>query len=216
MGEELPGLGYQALASEGLPLYAVECLVLLSSIDRLLAECHSPSNLDHTSLVNARNTAQHQILSLPAWEELEDAEKRDTAPIIYECCRLTALLYSTAVIFGMPPQTNWHLKIVRQIRQLLELTDFDSWSKPHAPLLIWSLFVAGIAAYRSPERKFFEQALERVLRKSHLATWIEVERVIARFVWSDIACAHGAAVLWDALGVNEVSSYPSHEGFSLP
>lgn len=206
--EEPPGVGFRALAGEGLPLHAAECLVLLSSVDRLLAECHSPSNLDHTSLVNARNTAQHRILCLPSWDELDEAEKEYAAPVIYECCRLTAVLYSTAVIFGMPPQTNWHLKVIRRIRHLLETSSQGNWGMTYMPLLTWSLFVAGIAAYRSPERKFFEQALQQALRQSHLSTWMEVERVISRFLWSDIACAHGAAVLWDALGVNEPCPYP--------
>lgn len=208
LGEELPGIGFRALATEGLPSFALECLVLLSSVDRLIAECHSPSNLDHSSLVNARNTVQHQILSLPGWDELDEPDEQTTAPVIYECCRLTAILYSTAVVFGMPPQTNWHLKLVRRIRQLLELTNYKSWDEASTPLLVWSLFVAGIAAYRSSERKFFELALQHTLRKSGLSTWMGVEKVISRFLWSDLACAHGAAVLWDALQLDGRSSCP--------
>lgn len=205
-----PGRGFSQLP---ISPNAIRCYTVLSSVDNLLTGCERADSIDFTSLVNARNTVQHQILSLPPWEPTMstiETSGKSTSRVVYECCRLAAILYSTAVVFGMPPHSKWHLKLVRRIRLHLLDARFTTWEPQLSALTIWVLFVSGIAAYRSPERAFFKRALATLLSARHLRGWQAVEEVLSMFLWSAPACEHGAAVLWDSIW-----SAPC-EGYEVP
>lgn len=199
-----PGAGFSHV-SGGLPQEPLDALTFLCSVDVLMSRARDDVQLeyDRNHLVQARNVVHHQILSLNSWDDL-DVEQRGECPReVYECCRLTARLYSTAILWGMPPETAWHYRIVRQVRNILEASHFHRWPQGTVRLLTWILVVSGIASYRSADRRFFEQSLRATVLRNGVTTLHQLKEVISAFVWSEKACADGAAVLWDMLDIND-------------
>lgn len=151
----------------------------------------------------ARNQAQHRLLSLSSWTGLSEDEQKSTSEAVYECCRQTALLYSTAVIFPIPGETGWYVPHVARIRALFERSSLLSETGQNARPVIWSLCICGIAAYRTVHRRYFEDKLRDMLLRLRLTSWAKVEEILKSFLWTDPACELGAAVLWDALGLED-------------
>ena len=152
-------------------------------------------------VVSARNGVQHELLSLPRWQELSETDRGASFSAIYETCRLTALIYADAVLFPLPPSTGWLLKLLDELRQLLELSNLAQWRDDTSALLLWSLFVASIAAFKTVHRRFFREALRSTLHTAQIATWAATESVLEGFLWTDSACGRGAAVIWETLDV---------------
>ncbi|KAF2167159.1 hypothetical protein M409DRAFT_22587 [Zasmidium cellare ATCC 36951] len=200
-----PGYGFSAHVPGGLPLKTLKALAFLCSIDVLMSWARDDVQLEYdwNHLVQARNVAHHQILSLDSWDELDEEQRSGCSKEAYECCRLTARLDSIAVLWGMPPDTGWHYKIVRQVRDFLEASQFHLWPQESARMLAWVLVICGIASYRSADRKFYEQSLRVTLLRNGVTRLQQLKEVASPFVWSEKACADGAAVLWDMLDIND-------------
>ena len=196
-----PGRAFFTKGTRGLPGSAISVLVCLATVDRYMAARHNKAleKEEENLLVMSRNTIQHRLLSLPSFEDLSESETEGTDPVGYEICRLTAVIYSNAVILGLPPHTRWHEVLAKRLRALLESNQSSSVVVEVSDLLIWALCVGGLAAWRTPEREFFESALRNATRKRKLLTWVKVERVVEDFLWSQSACKHGAAMIWLSL-----------------
>ena len=122
---------------------------------------------------------------------------------MYECCRITGVLYSNAVVFALP-NSGWHVAIVRTLREMLETSDLGNWAVDSTALLLWALFVGGIASYATEDRGFFEQSLRTCVVSNRLIEWSAVQALVRQFLWSNSACGSGAAALWDALGLDSL------------
>lgn len=201
---ESPGIGFHAQVPGGLTQASEMVLLELSAVDVLMSENRQRRMppLQEKMLVDARNAAQYRLLSLPPWEELHPAEQEGRLLAAYECCRITATIYSNSVIFPLPLTTGWHRKLIARLRGILECSNMVAWSLESSSLLIWCLFIGGIAAYRSCDRSWFESTLQKALCKAQVLQWIDVERVLNAFLWSREACSIGAAALWDAVEVD--------------
>ena len=156
-------------------------------------------------IIRARNYAQHCLLSLPTWDELPARHKSHLNKLSYECSCLTVRLYATAVLFPIPSSSGWHIDILSHLRTLQNdlvflKQPFDAW-----PLFVWSAYVCGIASYRTCHRSFYVECLRQLVRKANLRTWTQVRSGFDAFLWSDAACGHGAAVLWDELRIDETA-----------
>ncbi|KAK4493789.1 hypothetical protein PRZ48_014974 [Zasmidium cellare] len=200
-----PGYGFSTHIPGGLPQTMLQALTFLCSVDALMSLARDDVQLeyDRNHLVQARNATHHQILSLDRWGDLEEEQRSGCSREAYECCRLTSRLYSTAILWGMPPDTGWHYKIVRQVRDILEASQFHRWPQESARFLAWVLVMCGIASYRSADRRFFEQSLRVTLLRNGVTTLHQLKEVVSPFVWSEKACADGTAVLWDMLDIND-------------
>ena len=172
-------------------------------LDVLLPFCQSlrRGDAEYDVLLMARSGFYHRLLSLPSWDELPEIEKSTTSRTTYELCRLTVLLYSSAVIYPMPAQSGWHLKRLASMRAVLATYTAQKVQTLDDSLLTWCLCVGGIAAFRTSQRYFFQSFLEETLHRWSLTSWSAVRKINRRFLWSDDACARGAAVLWDAIGM---------------
>ncbi|KAK5681885.1 hypothetical protein LTS10_006419 [Elasticomyces elasticus] len=200
------GYGFATLVPGGLPSMAVSVLSEVCAVDGLLtiAKLRRLKSRQDKMLVDCRNAAQYRLLSLPSWDELEEDDRTERSRITYELCILTAVLYSNAVIFPLPLNTGWHRRLITRIRDTIEHSTLSS-SSSDSSLLIWSLFVGGIAAYRSHDRAWFEMNLQVALARSRIYRWNDAEMLLTAFMWSRDACRMGAAVLWDALDVEDKS-----------
>ena len=193
------GVGFSSPAL-GLPFNAVITFTDLALVDRIMAiyECALRGCIVPL-LLAARNTSVHRLLSLPAREGFNESDGKRTDLITYEISRIACIMYSNAILLGLPPHNGWHRMFVERLRTLLELVDFKEWAESAWSLLTWACFVGGIASYRTPHRRFFESFLRNLLLRFALRTWRSVRERLEGFIWADGACEHGAAVLWDAM-----------------
>ncbi|KAI7488892.1 hypothetical protein KC351_g1672 [Hortaea werneckii] len=198
-----PSFGSGLQLRHELPSAALGVYDRMCMLDVLLPFCQSlrRGDAEYDVLLMARSGFYHRLLSLPSWDELPEVEKSTSSRTTYELCRLTILLYSSAVIYPMPAQSGWHLKRLMSLRAVLvthTVRETQSWDDS---LLVWCLCVGGIAAFRTSQRDFFQSFLEETLRRLSLTSWSAVRKINKRFLWSNDACARGAAVLWDAIGM---------------
>lgn len=198
-----PGSGF-ANVPGGLPRNVVVTLTDLAGVDKMMAKQEYITGVNILpTLLAVRNATVHRLLSLPTWEEIDDAEKKKTDNLTYEVCRITSVLYANAVLLGIPPHNGWHRMVVARLRTIIEVARLDHVSEDVPDFLIWSLVLAGIAAYRTPHRRFFEHALRTILLRSGLYSWRSVRAAVGQFLWADSACEHGVAVLWDAIDLED-------------
>jgi hypothetical protein len=196
-----PGKAFFAKIPGGLPPKMLSVLVRLATIDRYMADRRG-KDLDkdeENHMMQTRNAIQHTMLALPAFSDLSEDDSSGAHPMMYELCRLTAVIYSGAVIMGVPPHLGWHTALVKRLRKMLEACKMDECKDEESDLLVWSLCVGGLAAWRSSHRAFFETSLKEVARRRKLSNWQKVERILEDFLWSEAACKHGAAMLWLSL-----------------
>lgn len=198
------GRGFRGKVPGGLTQEAIITFTNLAIIDQIMEQCRtSKLELEHKRMiVNVRNSAQHRLLSLPTWDELDAVGRSSYQRISYECCRLTVLLYSNAVIFPIPPHSGYPSSLLEQITALLTPEVLAEWRQRSSPLLVWLLVVGGIAAYRSAQRPFFEKTLRETLdAKTCLSPRTAVLGAVREFLWTESACADGFNDLWKDLKV---------------
>ncbi|KAI7204588.1 hypothetical protein KC316_g9887 [Hortaea werneckii] len=199
-----PSFGFSLQLRHALPSATLEVYDRMCMLDVLLPFCQSLRRGDaaYDVLLMARSGFYHRLLSLPPWDELPESEKCVSFRTTYELCRVTVLLYSSAVIYPMPPQSRWHLKRLANMRAVLASYTVRKTQALDDSLLVWCLCVGGVAAFRTSQRCFFQSFLEETLHRLRMTSRSAVRKINGRLLWSDDACARGAAVLWDAMFSN--------------
>jgi hypothetical protein len=93
-----------------LPNALAHAVIRLSLVDEKLDACRWTSLDDQQALVirDIEVSTQRLLLCVPTWADLCADERSASDRSIYECCRLTAILYSTAVIYPVPPDHGWY------------------------------------------------------------------------------------------------------------
>lgn len=153
-------------------------------------------------IVRTRLAAQKQVLMLPMAQELTEHQYSiKTAKLnslnLYECCRLTAIIFSVAVIFPTTNQFSVLQKLVQEIKAELEGTDMNTISTASLNLLLWTLVLGGIAAWGKPERIWFVSQLKIVGEvRLKLDSWESAELILETFLWLRSACTAGGRQLW--------------------
>ena len=153
-----------------------------------------------SSLMYSRNAAQHSLLCLESWEQLDEKDQTSAHRTVYDACRLTALIYSNALLFAVPHHSGWHTALAGKLRMVLEYGErLDSWRTWMQATLLWCLMVGGIAAFQSSDREYFERSLCNLWRKMNRPSWKSADSMLNDYLCSSVACQHGAAVLWSVL-----------------
>lgn len=150
---------------------------------------------DILALTCRKNHAHHRLLSLPTGAELSEFLGPKTS--FYECCRLAALMFATAVLFPMPRSTGIPQRLVTEIKQGIEATSLEALFGGGVSFFIWLLMLTGVAAAGLPERPWFEGRLIDLLTLEGVSRWSEVKSILASFLWMDSACDGSAMDLWD-------------------
>jgi hypothetical protein len=157
------------------------------------------ADLDLARFCDRRNLIQHTVLSLPAQKDLPATG--GPRPI-YEPTRLAMLIYSVTVIFPLPPQVAPIALLTERLRSALRETDLrTSWSSSHQVrrLLVWILFIGGIAARDMPDdRAWFVAVLRRLTAKGNRPKKFDhLKRdVLNRILWLDRSCDAAGRILW--------------------
>ena len=195
--EAMPGEGFRNIPGR---LPRLTTFTDLSAVDLAMAHhcvLHFSGD-DFTHLVYARNAAKHKIMSLPPWSKLADLERRWADNCVYECCRLTTVLYANTVSFPTLEDFPGVQEPLRQLRDLLASFDLNQFEGECSAVVLWAVFVGGIASYRTQHWSFFVSALRICKATASIASLEEAVAVLRAFVWSDAACADGAQVVWNA------------------
>jgi hypothetical protein len=163
-----------------------------------------PGGLTLGQIVRTRTGIQKRLLLLPTAKELNIGINTNITPSsrpnLYECCRLTAMIFSIAVIFPIPSTYDVLQTLVRGLITSLEVTDIESYSVDCTRVLLWVLVLGGIAALGKPERPWFVSNLVLFAERSKL-DWDGAEAILKTFLWLESACSPGGRQLWDEVMV---------------
>jgi len=165
----------------------------------VLIDCHTRGTIpirNFTAFIDRRNSLQHRLMSLPSSQDLPDQEV--TSPLLYEAIRSTAILYSGAVTFPLPPLSGHFQRLVQILKPLLEGSKFDIYWRHYPETLLWILVLGGIAAtgMRTGERDWFVRNIVIVAKILELSKWEQIVDVLEGFLWLDSACEAGGRILW--------------------
>ncbi|EHA25923.1 hypothetical protein ASPNIDRAFT_212853 [Aspergillus niger ATCC 1015] len=191
---------YAPLRDIGLTAEMVEVLYAMHLYMRLVEE-HIKAHLvnpDYSLISDQRNLTQYTLLSLPAASQLDGFAAYKPHEIIYEACRLAALIYGVGVVFPLPYQSTPLGQLAKLIQNVLQISDLAStWSHPQARIaLFWVLVLGGIAADDRPERAWFVHVLSQAAASHGIRSWVDARKLLGLMVWSDRACDRPGSDLW--------------------
>jgi hypothetical protein len=127
-----------------------------------------PDSLALGRMIKTRTAVQKVVILLPTAQELELNISASSTPSIYECCRLTALIFGVAVIFPVPNTYNILQTLVQRPTGAIEVSHIESTDECLG-IFLYILVLRGIAALDKPERPWFVSQfalLQRDQRKS--------------------------------------------------
>lgn len=165
--------------------------------DVLRSMCKTTVALDHyhdrggvadlRDIIAARNTIQHQLLSLPT--ELEHG--------IYDLCRFAALIFSDMVLFPLPPATAVKPRLAVQLRRALGPFSVESWRNEHLHILLWAVVMGGIASWDTRNRLWYAFRLHDLSARLGLVTWESCKYILSTCLWWEHVCSPAAIVFWN-------------------
>jgi hypothetical protein len=125
-----------------------------------------PCGLKLGAIGRTRTTVQQRLLLLPTAEELSiPLSLSKPKPNIYECCRLTALIYSVAVVFPVPNSHSVLQELVRRLIIVMGVLDIRTFGVELGGVLLWMLVLGGIAALDTLERHWFTLQFAWIVRR---------------------------------------------------
>lgn len=153
---------------------------------------------DNSLICDQRNMLQFRLISLPPASELGDFHQDPRHSIIYEACRLAALIYGVGVITPIPAQASPLARLARLIQATLIDSDATVvWDTPLARVaLFWVLTLGGIAAEFIPERVWFVNQLGEAAKINYCCCWPDLRNLVGFMPWYGHACDPPAQALW--------------------
>ncbi|KAE9381124.1 hypothetical protein N431DRAFT_320644 [Stipitochalara longipes BDJ] len=156
-----------------------------------------PGSLPLGRIIRTRTAVQKLVMLLPAAKELELNISASSMPSIYECCRLTAIIFGVAVIFPVSNSYDILQTLVQLLKAEIEISQIES-TEECLDVFLWMLILGGIAALDKLERPWFVSQLVLLIERSkEKLYWIEVEHKLKGFLWLDIACGASARRVWN-------------------
>jgi len=144
-------------------------------------------NVNVRVLVDDRWALHHDILSIPPHSRIDT--------LLYEPVRLVTLVFDVGIVFPQPPATGSLARVVRWMKAALE--DIDMENIHDKKILVWILFVGGVAAKEMPERDWFVERLSGLMKS--VTRWAEVKQLLRSFVWMPDAMDEEAMDVWDGV-----------------
>jgi hypothetical protein len=173
---------------------------------------HIPGSLTLGQICRTRTAIQKLLLLLPTGEELKPNYIAKTTSTddevvevkIYECCRLTAMIFGIAVVAPIPDAFHVLQIYVTNLKAAIKgsglLTHTSStfrslYSEDLAKFLLWMLVLGGIASLDKPERSWFvEHSAQLVVVLD--VNWHEAKEILGAFLWLESACGDSGKELW--------------------
>jgi hypothetical protein len=190
--------GFQTLLQMGLTKEIYEVLLRLNEASSMVEAFYKGTlrRANLSALLNRRVKVHHAVLSLPTADEACVQEDQRS---IYECCRFSAILYSTAVLFPSPPSKRTLPRIASMMKTTIEDFKLETCFEGGGKLLVWALLLGGIASEGTLERVWFLRRLKPLLAMEGIVQWRLLTDLVDRFLWMDSACEDGALGVWEEL-----------------
>ena len=156
-------------------------------------------------LRNARCAVHYQVLSLPATLPIQQHTSSGSDTIedtLYQCCRLTTILFSNAIIVSMPPQTGWDVVLLPQLQAVLQRFAPPAPTQFTRAAHVWSLVLGAIAAEGSESRCFFVRSLQEACTKYAVTSWACVTSILESMIWSTSSCRKAMKRLFEEAGID--------------
>jgi hypothetical protein len=164
-------------------------------------------HISMTTLIDLRNGTQHALISLPAaYSHLPDP--RIDEPL-YEACRLAAIIYSILVVFPLPASKAPFPELIIQLKEELSNPNSNiknTWERS-PELLLWILFMGGIAAIGLPERTWYVRAISGLAVSMKLSSNARLREILQSFLWLGSTSDGDGCDLW-----TEVVQYSMSRG----
>lgn len=198
------GLGFDQF-SNCLPFELTHCLKDLAFVDRAMADSwnHRLQGFDLDLLITARDTAHHCLLTLPSYFKLNESQTHAVDELVYECCRLTSIIYVACVISPLLPGCPGIVQPLEELHHFITSRPNLLSDPMVVPVLLWSMFIGGIAGFSSPRRSIFVQILRELVSTRSITSLDQALDTCRLFIWSDCACSQGATTLWDYIAPGE-------------
>jgi hypothetical protein len=190
------GQGFHALRVIGISDNAASVLQALADLT-VVIECYSRGLApvpDLSAVIDRRNFVQHALLCLPTADELDFGEVSNI--YLYESIRYTAIIYSIAVTFPLPPMTGIYAKLTALLKSILGESELDVCWKLYPKTLLWILTLGGIAASVTPNRTWFVQKLSTICAALKISRWEDIAEEMGQYLWLERACEAGGRELW--------------------
>lgn len=156
-----------------------------------------PGSLALGTIIRTRYFVQKLVMLLPTAEELDLDVSSSSTPNIYECCRLTAMIFGVAIVLPVTNSYNILQTLVKRLKAAIEISRLESADECF-DIYLWILILGGVAALDTPERPWFVSQLTLVAERSKAGLdWVEVEKRLKTFLWLESACGVGRRRLWD-------------------
>jgi hypothetical protein len=155
-----------------------------------------PGGLTLGQLVRTRMAVEKRLLMLPSGDELNIPTM--ITPNVYECCRLTTMIFGVAVVLPIPNTYDILQIYVAHLKAGIEESHLDTLSSQNAnlsDLFLWMLVLGGIASLDKPERRWFVSQLALLVDKLRI-DWRGIEDILETFLWLDSACGPRGRELW--------------------
>lgn len=196
--EARPGALIGTLTHFGVPH---NLLSLLHELDQILIFKEAvPSglvkNLNLLTLTSRQQALHHAILSLPP-QSSPSFQVPPTSCTLYEPLRLVLQIFSTGILFPLPPSTGTLARLVLALKSSLDASLDGLPISAQARVLIWILFVGAVAARGMEERAWFVERLAGLCEWEGVARWKEVKSLVRGYVWCGDAMDEEAMEVWD-------------------
>ncbi len=116
-------------------------------------DCHlqgQVSSMKLGEIVREWTAIQQKLLSLSTSGELDIIPPSSSKSSIYECYRLTALIFSVAVVLPVPNSYNLLQDLVQRRKKAIEIINIETCESELFGVLLWTLVLGGIAALDGP------------------------------------------------------------------
>lgn len=188
-----PGRAFGEAPYSHLPESFRALLQLIATLTTVMEDFTPSDDCGYREFLDLRSAAHYQLLLVPSWLALKQQPIDTATAVVYECCRLTSILFSNAVLLCLPPRIGWAESLLPGLRILLDSNMPDMFPS----LRLWALMLGGIASQDSVHQAFFESSLRQAFATQPAMSWVDMEDVLGNFMWSRKVCGRGAALLWE-------------------
>ena len=147
-----------------------------------------------STLCDQRNYVQHNLLSLLPAKNTVQLEEPDPFLTV---CHLAALLYSFTCVFPIPAAP-FHT-LVSRVKHRLSTQGFAAQWEEAPRLLLWILYISGIASVGTADREWFVGTLDRCLRRLKIESWEALREVMLEFLWLPLTNDFDGMDFWDEI-----------------
>lgn len=163
---------------------------------------------DRMMLFESQVNASVWSMALNNVRQHGSANRPRASAAVRACARTwhtTVLLYLYFILRKTPAGSRVVQKLVARSKiSLLNLTREEMWSHFPPKLLLWALFIAGIASVGCTERLWFSEILGQLRGSLQLESWEDVKGILIEYAWVEAFCSRPCMKFWEESSITQV------------